>query len=95
MTPIVKAFYDRYRFEVANIGMQVFGGHGYIRENGMEQYVRDARIAQIYEGTNGIQALDLVGASCRLIPGAVCVSFSPCQSLSGGEGERCQHAPLF
>jgi hypothetical protein len=41
--------------------MQVFGGHGYIREQGMEQYVRDARIAQIYEGTNGIQALDLVG----------------------------------
>ena len=41
--------------------MQVYGGHGYIRENGMEQYVRDARIAQIYEGTNGIQALDLVG----------------------------------
>jgi hypothetical protein len=41
--------------------MQVFGGHGYIREHGMEQYVRDARIAQIYEGTNGIQAMDLVG----------------------------------
>ena len=41
--------------------MQVYGGHGYIRENGMEQFVRDARITQIYEGTNGIQALDLVG----------------------------------
>ena len=61
MTPIVKAFMTDTGFEVANIGMQVFGGHGYIRENGMEQYVRDARIAQIYEGTNGIQALDLVG----------------------------------
>ena len=41
--------------------MQVFGGHGYIRENGMEQFVRDARITQLYEGTNGIQALDLLG----------------------------------
>jgi butyryl-CoA dehydrogenase len=46
---------------VANLGMQVFGGHGFIRENGMEQLARDARITQIYEGTNGIQALDLVG----------------------------------
>ncbi|MCP5445917.1 MAG: acyl-CoA dehydrogenase C-terminal domain-containing protein [Chromatiaceae bacterium] len=61
MTPIVKAFITDCGFELANLGMQVFGGHGYIRENGMEQYVRDARIAQIYEGTNGIQALDLIG----------------------------------
>ena len=61
MTPIVKAFLTDTGSEVANLGMQVFGGHGYIRENGMEQFVRDARIAQIYEGTNGIQALDLVG----------------------------------
>tara|TARA_R110001583_G_scaffold179320_2_gene336028 strand:+ start:128494 stop:130278 length:1785 start_codon:yes stop_codon:yes gene_type:complete len=61
MTPIVKALFTDWGFETANIGMQVFGGHGYIREWGMEQYVRDARIAQIYEGTNGIQALDLVG----------------------------------
>ena len=43
------------------MGMQVYGGHGYIRDHGMEQYVRDARIAMIYEGTNGVQALDLVG----------------------------------
>ena len=61
MTPVVKAFMTDTGFEVANLGMQVFGGHGYIRENGMEQYVRDVRVAQIYEGTNGIQALDLVG----------------------------------
>jgi hypothetical protein len=47
--------------EVTNHGMQVFGGHGYIREWGMEQLVRDCRIAPIYEGTNGIQALDLLG----------------------------------
>lgn len=61
MTPIVKALMTDIGFENANLGMQVLGGHGYIREHGMEQYVRDARIAQIYEGTNGIQALDLVG----------------------------------
>jgi len=61
MTPIVKALLTDMGFEAANHGVQVFGGHGYIREHGMEQYVRDARIAQIYEGTNGIQALDLVG----------------------------------
>jgi Acyl-CoA dehydrogenases len=61
LTPVVKAFFTDLGFELCNLGMQVFGGHGYIREHGMEQYVRDARIAQIYEGTNGIQALDLVG----------------------------------
>ena len=61
MTPIVKAFLTDNGFEATNLGVQVFGGHGYIREHGMEQYVRDARIAQIYEGANGVQALDLVG----------------------------------
>ena len=61
ITPVVKALMTDVGFEVANLGMQVFGGHGFIREHGMEQFVRDARITQIYEGTNGIQALDLVG----------------------------------
>ncbi|MCH7795827.1 MAG: acyl-CoA dehydrogenase C-terminal domain-containing protein [Proteobacteria bacterium] len=61
LTPIVKAYFTDMGFEAANLGVQVFGGHGYIREHGMEQLVRDARIAQLYEGTNGIQALDLVG----------------------------------
>ncbi|MDJ0948132.1 MAG: acyl-CoA dehydrogenase C-terminal domain-containing protein [Alphaproteobacteria bacterium] len=61
MTPIIKARFTDMGFESANLGVQVYGGHGYIREHGMEQYVRDARITQIYEGTNGIQALDLVG----------------------------------
>jgi butyryl-CoA dehydrogenase len=60
-TPVIKALLTDLGSESANLGMQVLGGHGYIREHGMEQYVRDARIAQIYEGTNGIQALDLVG----------------------------------
>jgi butyryl-CoA dehydrogenase len=61
MTPIVKALFTDLAFEATNHGVQVFGGHGYIREHGMEQLVRDCRIAQIYEGANGIQALDLVG----------------------------------
>src|SRR5579863_95938 len=61
MTPIIKAVFTDNGFAAANMGMQVMGGHGYIREWGMEQLVRDCRIAQIYEGTNGIQALDLVG----------------------------------
>jgi len=61
VTPIVKALFTDLGYECTNHGMQVFGGHGFIREHGMEQYVRDCRIAQIYEGTNGIQALDLIG----------------------------------
>ena len=61
MTPIIKAYFTDMGFDVTNIGMQVYGGHGYIHEHGMEQLVRDARIAQLYEGANGIQALDLVG----------------------------------
>jgi alkylation response protein AidB-like acyl-CoA dehydrogenase len=61
LTPIAKAFVTEAGFEAANLGVQVFGGHGFIREWGMEQIVRDARIAMLYEGTNGIQALDLLG----------------------------------
>jgi len=61
MTPITKGFMTEVGFEGANLAMQVFGGHGYIAEWGVEQHVRDARIAMIYEGTNGIQALDLLG----------------------------------
>ena len=61
MTPILKAFLTDHGTNAAIACQQVFGGHGYIWEWGMEQYVRDARIAQIYEGANGIQALDLVG----------------------------------
>ena len=61
LTPIAKAFMTDNGFNVAVQSQQVFGGHGYIAEWGMEQYVRDARIGQIYEGTNGIQALDLLG----------------------------------
>ncbi|HNG60613.1 MAG TPA: acyl-CoA dehydrogenase, partial [Cellvibrionaceae bacterium] len=61
LTPIAKAFITDKAFDTAVLGQQVFGGHGYIREWGQEQYVRDIRITQIYEGTNGIQAMDLLG----------------------------------
>ncbi|OAV01225.1 acyl-CoA dehydrogenase C-terminal domain-containing protein [Moraxella catarrhalis] len=61
LTPIAKAFLTDKAFEAAVDCQQVFGGHGYIKEWGMEQIVRDVRIGQIYEGTNGIQALDLLG----------------------------------
>ncbi len=60
LTPIVKGFMTDMATEMSNLGIQVYGGHGYIREWGMEQLVRDARITQLYEGTNGIQALDLI-----------------------------------
>ena len=61
MTPVAKAFLTDRAFDACVEAQQVFGGHGYVREWGMEQLVRDTRIAQIYEGANGIQALDLVG----------------------------------
>ncbi|MDR5812336.1 MULTISPECIES: acyl-CoA dehydrogenase C-terminal domain-containing protein [unclassified Caballeronia] len=61
LTPVIKAFLTDNAFEGTNMGMQIYGGHGFISEWGMEQYVRDARINMIYEGTNSIQALDLLG----------------------------------
>lgn len=61
LTTIAKAFLTETGFESTNLGLQVFGGHGYIREWGMEQNVRDCRIAMLYEGTTGVQALDLLG----------------------------------
>ncbi len=61
MTPVVKGFQTDKGFEMAVQAQQVYGGHGYIEEHGMSQFARDARITQIYEGANGIQALDLVG----------------------------------
>jgi alkylation response protein AidB-like acyl-CoA dehydrogenase len=61
LTPVIKGYLTDKGFEATVLAQQIFGGHGYIREHGMEQFVRDARIAQIYEGTNGIQAMDLVG----------------------------------
>lgn len=60
LTPIAKGFFTETGTETSNIGIQVYGGHGYIREWGMEQLARDSRITQLYEGTNGIQAADLI-----------------------------------
>ena len=61
MTPVIKGFLSDKGFEMAINAQQVFGGHGYIEEWGMSQFARDARITMIYEGANGVQALDLVG----------------------------------
>ena len=72
-TPILKGFLTEMGLEAANLGMQVFGGHGYITENGMEQIARDARIATLYEGTTGIQALDLLGRKVLLGTRGQCV----------------------
>ncbi|MFC3169666.1 acyl-CoA dehydrogenase C-terminal domain-containing protein [Paracoccus fontiphilus] len=61
LTPVIKGFLTDKGFQTAVLAQQVFGGHGYIEEHGMSQFVRDARITMIYEGANGVQALDLVG----------------------------------
>jgi alkylation response protein AidB-like acyl-CoA dehydrogenase len=75
LTPIVKGFITEQSYVSTTLGMQVFGGHGYIKEWGMEQYVRDARINMIYEGTNGIQALDLLGRKVLSDMGAKLTKF--------------------
>jgi alkylation response protein AidB-like acyl-CoA dehydrogenase len=75
MTPIIKAFFTDKGFQAANDSMQVFGGHGYVRDHGMEQFVRDARINQVYEGANGIQALDLVGRKMTAKGGRATLTF--------------------
>ena len=74
LTPIVKAFLTDNGWIATSSCMQVFGGHGYIKEWGMEQYVRDARINMIYEGTNTIQALDFLGRKVLGDNGAKCAS---------------------
>ncbi|MDB5861828.1 MAG: acyl-CoA dehydrogenase, partial [Ramlibacter sp.] len=66
LTPVIKAYSTDTGFASAVLAQQVFGGHGYIVEHGMEQFVRDARINQIYEGANGVQAMDLVGRKLGL-----------------------------
>ncbi|MEY4576453.1 MAG: hypothetical protein RL701_1156, partial [Pseudomonadota bacterium] len=76
LTPICKAFMTDTGFESTNHGMQVLGGHGFIREHGMEQLVRDGRILQQYEGANGIQALDLLGRKVLATGGASLRTFT-------------------
>jgi len=75
MTPVLKGVLTDKGFEHAAMAQQVFGGHGYVEENGMSQFVRDARIAMIYEGANGIQALDLVGRKLAMNGGRAIQAF--------------------
>ena len=75
MTPILKSFSTDVGCEAANLALQIYGGHGYIKDQGIEQLVRDSRIAPIYEGTNGIQALDLVGRKMPMHTGRLLKSF--------------------
>ncbi|HDY97589.1 MAG TPA: acyl-CoA dehydrogenase [Pseudomonas sabulinigri] len=88
LTPICKAFMTDTGMEVTSLGMQIFGGHGYIREWGQEQQMRDCRIAPIYEGTNGIQALDLLGRKVLGSQGKLLAAFTKqvhkfCQANEG------------
>jgi len=76
LTPIAKAFLTETGLEAANHGVQVFGGHGFIAEWGMEQIVRDTRISTLYEGTTGIQALDLLGRKVLMTQGASLKQFT-------------------
>src|SRR6185295_9636640 len=75
-------------FEAANLAMQVYGGHGYIRDNGVEQFVRDARINQTYEGANGVQAMDLVGRKLGRRGGAAPLALFGLISGWLGENEK-------
>ena len=89
MTPILKAYLTDMGTTVSNLAVQIHGGHGYIAEYGVEQYVRDARIAEIYEGTNGIQALDLVGRKMGQGYGRLLRRFfHPVQQFIETEGEN-------
>lgn len=90
LTPIAKAFLTDNAFECTNHAVQAFGGHGYIRETGIEQYVRDARINMIYEGTNAVQALDLLG---RKILGDMGMKLSQFGQLIIGFVEAEQASP--
>ncbi|MEL6794206.1 MAG: acyl-CoA dehydrogenase C-terminal domain-containing protein, partial [Pseudomonadota bacterium] len=75
LTPVLKGFFTDKGFDMTVQAQQVFGGHGYIKEWGMEQFVRDARIAMIYEGANGVQALDLVGRKLAHKGGSVLMGY--------------------
>ena len=78
LTPVMKAYFTDMGFTSANLALQCFGGHGYIADWGMEQFVRDARITQIYEGANGIQALDLLGRKLPANKGRAIQLFFAC-----------------
>ena len=98
LTPVIKGVLTDQGFANTVMAQQVFGGHGYVREHGMEQFVRDARIAQIYEGANGIQALDLVGRKLGKDGGrAVMAFFNEVQGFikeNGGDAMKPYVTPL-
>jgi hypothetical protein len=99
LTPIAKAFLTEVGCEATNLGVQVFGGHGFIAEWGMEQLVRDTKIATIYEGTTGIQALDLLGRKVLMTQGESLKNFTKivhkfCQAEEGNEDMAQFVAPL-
>ena len=90
LTPVLKGYGTDKGFDVAVMSQQVFGGHGYIWENGVEQYVRDARIAQIYEGTNGVQAMDHVGRKLPMNGGRALQAFLKivADDVAGAKGDE-------
>src|SRR5690554_6212731 len=99
LTPIAKAFMTEVGFEAANHGVQIYGGHGFISEWGMEQNVRDARISMLYEGTTGIQALDLLGRKVLMTQGATLQNFTKivhkfCKAQEGNEAIKHLVGPL-
>ena len=99
MTPVLKGVLTDFGFDNAVKAQQVYGGHGYIAEWGMEQFVRDARIAQIYEGANGIQAMDLVGRKLPRDGGRAVMAFfnevgAFCQEHAADEAMKAYVVPL-
>jgi hypothetical protein len=99
LTPVIKGFQTDKGFEMAVAAQQVYGGHGYIEEWGMSQFARDARIAMIYEGANGIQALDLVGRKLAQDGGRHIMAFfdlvkTECRSHDGDERMKGFVEPL-
>lgn len=99
LTPIAKAFMTEVGFEAANHGVQIYGGHGFIAEWGMEQNVRDARISMLYEGTTGIQALDLLGRKVLMTQGEALKGFTKivhkfCQAQEANDSVKEFVAPL-
>ena len=99
LTPVLKGFLTDGGFANAVQAQQMYGGHGYIAEQGMEQFVRDARIAMIYEGANGIQALDLVGRKLPRDGGRAIMAFftevgAYCKEHGGDEAMKAFIAPL-
>ena len=99
LTPIAKAFMTEVGFEAANHGVQIYGGHGFIAEWGMEQNVRDSRISCLYEGTTGIQALDLLGRKVLMTQGATLQNFTKivhkfCKGQEGNEAVQEFVGPL-